>query len=156
MTAPLQVRATQNNPLGAVLGAADRPRPTSPSQPPLCRPAPIFALPLVLPAPAGRNLGRPRPGRTTEGLLSNGRARSRVGSTGQPPEGLCAVRPACRKVHVRGCRPPPPDWRAFCRVSQSQTPRLRLLHGVSQPKVQLLTVDHSARGSMKTAANCVS
>ena len=25
-----------------------------------------------------------------------------------------------------------------------------------QPKVQLLTVDHSARGSMKTAANCVS
>ena len=25
-----------------------------------------------------------------------------------------------------------------------------------QPKIQLLTVDHSARGSMKTAANCVS
>ena len=100
--------------------------------------------------------GRPRPGRTTDWALSNGRARSRVGSTGQPPEGLRAVRPACRKVHIRGCRPPPPDWRAFCRGSQSQTPRLRLLHGVSQPKVQLLTVDHSARGSMKTAANCVS
>ena len=152
MTAPLQVRATQNNPLGAVLGAADRPRPTSPSQPPLCRPAPIFALPLVLPAPAGKNLGRPRPGRTTEGSPGSRPCRVHGAASGQ-----ASRRPAgLPKSPCRGCRPPPPDWRAFCRVSQSQTSRLRLPRGVSQPKVQLLTVDHSARGSMKTAANCVS
>ena len=154
MTAPLQVRATQNNPLGAVLGAADRPRPTSPSQPPLCRPAPIFALPLVLPAPAGRNPGRPRPGRTTDGAPPGALPPCRVhgAATGRP---RAVRRPAEKSISVGAARLPqigglsvgylslkPPDCVSLC--------------GVSQPKVQLLTVDHSARGSMKTAANCVS
>ena len=72
------MRATQNNPLGAVLGAADRPRP------PVAVPAPALpAGPNLLRYPFGGDRGPVEP-RT--GLLPE--PSPRVGSTGQPPDGL--------------------------------------------------------------------
>ena len=151
MTAPLTVRATPNNPLGAVLGAADRPRQPSPSQPPLCRPAPICC---ATPS-AHRWTGRPRPGRTTEGAKASPPLPAVSGPRGSLRTASAARRPVEKSISVGAARLPQIGGLSVG-YYQSQTPRLRLPSGVSQPKVQLLTVDHSARGSMKTAANCVS
>ena len=144
------MRATPNNPLGAVLGAADRPRQPSPSQPPLCRPAPICCA-----TPSTSWTGRPRPGRTTEGTrasqprqpcrvhgTASGRPRPSAGLSKSPFPWVPPASPRLAGFHTGFISVKPLDCVSF---KESE-----------QPKVQLLTVDHSARGSMKTAANCVS
>jgi len=80
------------------------------------------------------------------------------GPRGRRPRGPSTVpAPGYRPKSPSGCRPPPQDWRAFSRVTLF--PNLLIAspsEESNKPKIQLLTVDHSARGSMKTAANCVS
>ena len=57
--------------------------------------------------------GRPRPVLWTPTALLEGLEKRPSGSTGRRPGPLTGAQPAT-KSPLRGCRPPPPDWRAFC------------------------------------------
>ena len=144
---------TKNSFLGAVLGSEYSPGETS------------VVLPPSPPMPAGPNPLRYPPDLTVRRETA---ARSQTsppvkrwtrsaGSTGRRPRCFFPKRPTGGEKSSPWVPPASPRLAGFRTGFISVKPLDCVSFTESeQPKVQLLTVDHSARGSMKTAANCVS
>ena len=76
-----------------------------------------------------------------------------LGSTGREP---MRTRRGPPKSPTGACTPPPKFWRCFHGFLSPKPTNIASPLRSQTTKIQLSTVDHSARGSMKTAANCVS
>ena len=101
--------------------------------------------------------GRPRPGRTTPPRIP-GPSNPAWRGGGSGPRGARRNVQDVPRGAEKSQRVPlaSPRLAGFLSGVLSQTLLLRLPCGDLTTKIQLSTVDHSVRGSMKTAANCES